>query len=155
MWSKIPNLCICHLWNQCQRIICLVAKFGAKIKLSYLQSATPNLSNCKILWKNWARISKNYCYILNQHSRICLIAKVCKKMTERLKLGTKNAVTGYFWARIWKQYCHIWNQHSRICLITKFREIMKMPKLGIENVLFVYFWDGFSKTVVIFEISTF
>ena len=63
----------CHIWNQ-YLWICLIAKYGEIIRipkfgtknafygyfwarivkqlLSYLKSASPNLSICKILWKN-------------------------------------------------------------------------------------------------------
>ena len=32
--------------------------------------------------------------------------------------------------------------YPRICLIAKFREKMKMSKLGTKNALFRYFWAG-------------
>ena len=38
----------------------------------------------------WAGILKNYCHILNQQSRICLIAKFCEE-TKMTKFRTKNA----------------------------------------------------------------
>ena len=42
------------------------------------------------------------CRILNQHPRICLIAKFSEIM-KITKFGTKNASCGYFWARILKE----------------------------------------------------
>ena len=50
----------------------------------------------------WARISKSYCYIWNQHPRICLIAKFYDK-TKVSKFGTRDALFGYFWAKILKK----------------------------------------------------
>ena len=41
--------------------------------------------------------------------------------------------------------CHIWNQNPWICLIAKYCEIMKMPKFGTKNALFVYFWASILK----------
>ena len=96
----------------------------------------------------------NYCYILNQHPLICLIAKFYEKV-KIPKFGTKNVLFEYFWAMIYKNYCHTWNQHPRICLIIKFckkkqKRLILGPKMcylgifGVENL----------KTIVIFEIST-
>ena len=79
-----------------------------------------------------------YCYIWNQHSRICLIAKAHEKV-EMHSFGTKNVLFGYFWARISKNCCHIWNQHSQIYLTAKFCEKTKMPKFGTKSALFGYF----------------
>ena len=58
----------CHIWNQRPRI-CLIAKFGGKIKI--LKFGTKNA------WFGFfgAWIWKYYCYIWNQHPLICLIAK--------------------------------------------------------------------------------
>ena len=41
----------------------------------------------------------NYCHILNQHPRVCLIAKFCEK-TKLPKFGTLNALFEYFWTGI-------------------------------------------------------
>ena len=79
-------------------------------RLSYLKSASPNLSCCKVWCKN-----KNP-QIRDQE---CLIE--------------------YYWAGIWKWYCIIWNQHPRICLSEKLREKTRTPKLRIKNALFGYF----------------
>ena len=117
----------CHVSKQ-RPWICLVVKFGAKIKilkfrtknalfgyfwklLSYLKSAHSNLPNCKF------------------HEK-----------TKMSKFGTKNVWFGYFGGGIWKKYCHIWNRHPRICLIAKYHEIMKMPEFGTKSTLFGYFW---------------
>ena len=48
-----------------------------------------------------ARILKNYCYILNQHHQICIIAK-CYKRAKSPKFGFKDALYGYFSAKILK-----------------------------------------------------
>ena len=79
-------------------------------KKSYLKSAPSNLSNCKFREKRkipkygtknvwfgyfWARILESYCQVLNQHLRICLIAKFCKE-TKMLTFRTKNALFQYF-----------------------------------------------------------
>ena len=70
------------------------------------------------------------------------------------KLGTKDALFGYFWAEIRKQYCHIRKQHPRICLIAKFCEIMKMLKLGPKIPYLGIFGMEFENNIVIFDIST-
>ena len=54
------------------------------------------------------------------------------------KLGTKNALFGYFWAKIFKTYEHTGNQHPQICLIAKFCEKTKMFQPRIKFV--VSFW---------------
>ena len=46
------------------------------------------------------------------------------------KLGTKNALFGFFWGRISKNYCLILNQHTQICLIQKFLKKKKSLNLG-------------------------
>ena len=46
----------------------------------------------------WARILENYCHILNQDFRICLIRKSGEE-TKILKFGPKNALFGYFWQK--------------------------------------------------------
>ena len=55
------------------------------------------------------------------------------------KLGTKNALFGYFGARTLGNYCHISNHHLRIFLIAKFCEVTKILKFGTKNALFEYF----------------
>ena len=55
------------------------------------------------------------------------------------KLGSTNALSGYFWATILENYCHICNPHLLICLIAKLRGETKMLKSGIKNDLFEYF----------------
>ena len=37
--------------------------------------------------------------------------------------------------------------------MAKFCKKTKMPKFGTTNALFGYFWDRFSKSIVVFEIS--
>ena len=41
---------------------------------------------------------KKYCHIWNQHLRICLIEKY-RERTKMPKIGTKNALFGYFWPK--------------------------------------------------------
>ena len=55
---------------------------------------------------------------INQHFRICLIAKFPEK-PKTSKFGIKNTLLEYFWATISKNYCHISNQLPRICLVAK------------------------------------
>ena len=43
----------------------------------------------------WARASKNYCDVWNQHSQICLIGKFCEE-TKMPKFGTTNVFLGIF-----------------------------------------------------------
>ena len=167
-----------HIWNQLPWI-CLVAKFGAKLKI--LKFGTTNTWFCYF----WVRILKKYYYIMK--SSTPSILPNCKILQKISTFGTTNALFGYFWAgifkktivifeistlkfvnlkilpkkkrkslslwlkmsyfifgyigaRILKNYCHIWNQHHQICLNAKFREKIKMPKLGSKNGLFGYFW---------------
>ena len=115
-----------HFWNQLSQI-CVFAKFHEKTKtpkfltknawhryfwagickkiLSYVKSVPSNLSNDKIFWK--------------------------RKMP---KLGTKNAVFGFFGGRILKNNCHVCYQHLQIFLIAKF--FQKRPKFVSKNALF-------------------
>ena len=92
----------------------------------------------------WARISKSYCYIWNQHPRICLIAKFCEK-TKMLKFGTKNALFGYFWARILRNYCHIWNQHPQFAYLQNFAKKQKCLILGPKMPYLGIFWARIKK----------
>ena len=62
----------------------------------------------------WARISKNYCGILNEHTQICLVAKLHEK-AKMPKYGIKNALFWRFWARILKHYCDISILETEIC----------------------------------------
>ena len=55
----------------------------------YLKSAPSSFCNCKI------SISTNICHIGNQHHRICIIAKFCRK-TKTPKFGTKIAFFVHF-----------------------------------------------------------
>ena len=84
------------------------------------------------------QLIKNHCHIWNQHPRICLTAKFCKK-TKMPKFGTKNARFAHFEVRIWTYYCHIWNKHPWIYSTAKFWKKTKMPKFGTKNALFGYF----------------
>ena len=71
------------------------------------------------------------------------------------KVGTKNAIFGYFWRKMpyfgifgpefLKNYCHIWNQHPQICLFAKFHGKTKMPRFGTKNAWFGYFGAGIWK----------
>ena len=61
-----------HISNQRPQI-CLLAKFGAKIKL--LKSWTKNT----LFWYLWARVWKRYCHNWNQSPQICLNANFAKK----------------------------------------------------------------------------
>ena len=70
------------------------------------------------------------------------------------KVGTKNALYGYFWAIVLKNYYHIWNQYPWICLIGKFCGKTEKPKFGTKNALFGYFWARNLNNYVIFEFST-
>ena len=108
-------------------------KFREKTKMSKLRTKNAFFGYF------WARISKTFCDIWNQHPRNCLIVKFCQKM-KMPKLGTKNALFRYFWVRNLNNYCHIWNQHLRICQTVKFREKIRMPKFGTKNALCGYFW---------------
>ena len=94
---------------------------------------------CLILVFLGKNFLKNYCHIWNQHLQICLFAKFYEK-TKMTKLGSTNALSGYFWATILENYCHICNPHLLICLIAKLRGETKMLKSGIKNDLFEYFW---------------
>ena len=115
-----------HIWNK-RPWICLVAKFGAKLKILKF--------GIKNTWFRsfWTGIWKQYCHISNQHPRICLYTK-CREKVKMPKFGTKRYLPlfGYFWVKILKKYCHIWNQHPWICLIGKFCEKKKCQNLGTK-----------------------
>ena len=121
----------------------------------------------KILYLGlWAGLLKKYVHIWNQCPPICLISNFLVKMT-MLKLGTKNALFGYFCAAFWNQYCHIWNlpkicqknchiwyQRTPICLAAKLAANIKslnlrpkVPDLGILGL-------EVDNNTAIFEIST-
>ena len=59
-----------------------------------------------LTWYFWARILKNYCDFLNEHSQFFLVAK-CREKTKIPKCGTQNALFWYIWAEILKHSCHI------------------------------------------------
>ena len=109
------------MWDQKYLIWVFLGKNFKKI-LSYLKSASSNLSYWKIL----------------------------QKKTKMLKFGTTNALFGCLWPNILKNYCHIWNQHPQIAVIAKFLEIMKMAKFGTKNALFRYFWARIFKKILPF-----
>ena len=100
--------------------------WNLKIILSYLKSAPWNLSDCKISWKK----------------------------TKMLKLGTKNALFGYFWTGIWKKHCHISNQRPWICLVAKFSAKIIIFKFGTKNARSGTFGVEFENNLIILEIST-
>ena len=77
-----------HISNQRPQI-CLLAKFGAKIKL--LKSWTKNT----LFWYLWTRVWKKYCHIWNQHPQICLNANFAKKQ-KSLNLKPKMYDSGIF-----------------------------------------------------------
>ena len=96
-------------------------------------------TNKGLIWYFWARILKNYCDFLNEHSQLFLVAKCCEK-TKMAKFGTQNALFWYFCARILKHSCHIWNRHPHVFLVAEFCEKTKMPKNGSKNTLFEFFF---------------
>ena len=144
--------------------------WNLNILLSYLKSASSNLSCCKDWSKNktlkfgtknasfgyfWTRSWKWYGHIWNQHPQVCLNAKFSEE-TKTPKFGIKNALFWCFGATI-SQYCHIWNQLCRFCIIAKFCRKWKclIWVFLTKNAFFGYFWTTiFKKTFVIFEIST-
>ena len=123
--------------------------------MSYLKSASSNVSDCKISQKNpkmskfgtenvlfgyfGPDFSKNYCHIRNQPASNLSNMRILPKKKEMSKFGTKNTLFGSFWARIFKIFCHIWNQHPRICLNTTFCKKAKKAKSKTKNALFGYF----------------
>ena len=137
IWKKY-----CHIWYQ-RPWICLVAKFGANIKI--LKFETKNA------WFGyfWAGIWKQYCFksaFLNQHA-----SSAWPKMLH----------VSIFGLEFKKNYCHIWNQHPRICLIAKCRKKAKIPEFGAKFCLNVgpkmpslgIFGLNFVNYIVMFEIS--
>ena len=155
-WAKILKNCY-HIWNQHLRI-CLVAKFYKKTKIPKFgtKNAVFGFFWPKMFYLDIFQLEfeNNYCYILNQHPRICLIAKFYEKV-KIPKFGTKNVLCEYFWAMIYKNYCHTWNQHPRICLIIKFckknqKHLILGPKMSYLGICGL----ELLKTIVIFEIST-
>ena len=163
--TNTPNLSNCKISRTrmskfgTKSLICIFLCWNLKGLLSYLKSASLNLSCCKVSAKVkiltfgaknvlfgyfWARISKkNYCHNWNKHPRICLIAKFWEK-TKTSKYGTKNALSGYFWAGIWKQYYHVRNQHPKFVYLQNFVKKAKIPKFVTKNsalrTLFLY-WN--------------
>ena len=118
IWKKY-----CHIWNQCL-LICLVAKFGAKLKFLKF--------GIKYTWFGWAFFDWNLKTILSylkSSPRIGLTAK-CREIIKMDKFGTKNASFCYFWGRIFKKlfsYC-ISKQHPKIGQFAKFCEKTIMSK---------------------------
>ena len=79
-YLKLASICLIHHTG-----ICLAVKFCEKMKM-------PKFGTQNALFGYfWARISKSYFYISNQHPRVCLIAKFREKN-----------------AKIWNQKCLIW-----------------------------------------------
>ena len=78
----------CHIWNHCPRI-CLVAKFGAKIKTFKFGTKSP--------WFRyfWVGIWKYSCHIWNHRPWICLIEKFGAKI-KILNLVPKMPYLGIF-----------------------------------------------------------
>ena len=70
------------------------------------------------------------------------------------KFRTKNSLFGFSWAIFLKNCGHILNQHPQMCLIAKFCGKQKCLNLGPKSLICLFFWVEFSKTIVIFEIST-
>ena len=131
--------------------------------MSYLKWAASNLSSWKIFPKKkkskfrsknalfgyfWAGIWKKPCHILNEHPRLCLIAKF-REIVKMPKFGTRNAKFPYFGAVIWRSYCHILNQCSLICPIAKFDAKMKIFNFRTQNACFGILGMEFKNNVVI------
>ena len=98
-----------------------------------------------------------YCHISNQHPRICLISKFRAKI-KILKFGIKNAwlevFLGWKLAKLGWKLSYLKLRHS-ILYDCKFRVRVKVFNFGIKNTLFGHFWNGISKTIVIFEMNVF
>ena len=90
-WAKILKNCY-HIWNQHLRI-CLVAAFYKKTKIPKFgtKNAVFGYFWPKMFYLDIFQLEfeNNYCYILNQHPRICLIIKFCKKTQKHLIWGPK------------------------------------------------------------------
>ena len=130
--TNTPNLSNCKISRTrmskfgTKSLICIFLCWNLKGLLSYLKSASLNLSCCKVS------------------------AKV-----KILTFGAKNVLFGYFWARISKKnYCHNWNKHPRICLIAKFWEKTKTSKYGTKNALSGYFGLEFENNIIMLETNT-
>ena len=102
-----------------------------------------------------ARILKNYSHIWNQHLQLGVIAKFCEE-TKIPKFGTKNVLFECFWARILKMllsYLKSAPSNLSIWKISRKKKSClnlgpKIPYLGVFRLVF-------SKSIVIFEISSF
>ena len=112
------------IWDQ-NCLIWVFLRCLLKPILSYLKSAPSNLFNFKFSSK--IKISK---------------------------LGTKNALFGYFWARIFKNYCHIWNQHPRSCLIGNFCENQKCLNLDQKCFIWVFLGKNLKTTLSYLELAS-
>ena len=146
----------CHIWNQYPQI-CLFRKFDERAEM-------PKFGTINVLLKYfWAWLSKNFCHISNQHPQICLFVKFTEK-ARMPKFETKISYFGIFGLQFY--FSDIWNQDTKVCLIAKFWEKTKMRKciillknkkclnLGPKMHYLGIFGLEFSKTIVIFEIST-
>ena len=101
------------------------------------------------IWVFLAGIWKQYCHIWNQHPRICLISKFSEK-TKIPKLGTKDALIGYFGARILKTNCDIWKQHPPICqkgVFNSYSEFWFRVSFFIRSWVH-FFWRSGSRSAV-------
>ena len=132
LWAGVSKN-YCKIWNQIPQI-CLIAKFGAKIKK--LQFWTKNAWLEYFGAGNW----KSNCRISNQ--LLSNFSKIFCAKKEILQFKTKNALFEWFWTKIWKSYCHNRNQCPQICLIARFGAKTKILKFGMKNAWFGYFWAG-------------
>ena len=136
----------CHVSNQHPQI-CLVAKFGSKIKI--LKFPTKNVLFeyfCTGTWEN--------CYhVWNQHIRVCLIAKYHEIM-KMPKFATKSALIGYFWARILKTIVIFEISTFKFVYFQNFTKKQKWLILGPQMPDSCIVRLKFESNIVIFEIST-
>ena len=125
IWNQYSRICL--IAKFCEET--KMAKFWTKKCLIWVF-----LTKDSLIGNFWARVlTKLLSYLKSASSNLSISNISWKKMP---KFGTKNAWFGYFWARVLENYCHNWNQQLRICLIAKFWEEGKKPKFGTKNALF-------------------
>ena len=66
--------------------------------------------------------------------------KIWAKKAKMPKVGTKNALFGYFWARILNKLLPYFESAPSNLLIARFLQKTEMAKFRTKNALFGYFW---------------
>ena len=115
----------------------------AFIQITKIEQNNNNDNSNNIKWNHkcliWVFLPvnlKNYCYIWNQHPRICRNAKNLFKAKQKKQFWDQKCLIWTFWAVSLKSYWHIWNQLPLICENAKFHTKSKTLIFGTKNVWF-------------------